>query len=132
MEKSDITRSSPNSKKIENTIKQAHSITEQNAKTSISNPVNRLSSLSGQKILITEPAKKNTPSFPMSSDNAKNHFKLNDFETQEIDSFDMAIYYAGQKCNTKVKGHPIKYVTISNNQPVMDHRKNLTRKNSKL
>lgn len=50
-EKSENTRSSPNSKKIENTIKKATQLV-QNAKTSISNPVNRLSSLSGPKNML--------------------------------------------------------------------------------
>jgi hypothetical protein len=55
------------------------------------------------------------PDFPMSAEDAKKHFKLNDFEMQEINEYDKKIYYAGQKCNTKVKGHPIKFVTVGNN-----------------
>lgn len=59
-----------------------------------------------------EQSKKSAPEFPMTSDDAKKHFKLTDFEKVEIDFYNKKIYYAGQKCNSKVKGHPVKYVTI--------------------
>lgn len=39
---------------------------------------------------------KNTPDYPMSAEDAKKHFKLSDFEKQEIDDYDKQIYYAGQ------------------------------------
>lgn len=65
-----------------------------------------------------EPVRKNTPDYPMTVEDAKRHFKLTDFELQEIENYDRQIYYAGQKCTTKIKGHPIKFVTISNNQAV--------------
>lgn len=54
---------------------------------------------------------------------------------QEINEFDRRVYYAGQKCNTKVKGHPIKYVTVANNEKsqsfLEQNRKSIHRSNSK-
>lgn len=82
-EKSDITRSSPTLKKLEETIKKANKVV-QNAKTSISNPVNRLSTISELKNnnLLAEGGlkPKKTPEYPMSAEQAKKHFKLNDYE----------------------------------------------------
>jgi len=84
-----------------------------NAKTSISNPVNRVSSLSGLRsgALLGEPGQlKRAPEFPMSSEDAIKLFKLNDFEIQESKQFDKRIYYAGQLCKTKIRSHPVKMV----------------------
>ena len=51
--------------------------------------------------------------YPLSAAEAQVHFKecLNDFENQEIKAYDKKIYYLGQNCKGKIKGHVIKYVT---------------------
>ena len=48
------------------------------------------------------------PSYPLSASDAISMFDcLNDFEKQEIFSFDKEIYYVGQDCKRKIKGHVI-------------------------
>ena len=67
-----------------------------------------------------EPVKE-IPEFPLTSQEALNYFAdhLNDFEKQEILDFSGKIFYLGQNCKQKVKGHAIKMVqnTASNIQP---------------
>lgn len=46
----------------------------------------------------------------MTAAEAIQHFTLTEFEIQEIVKYDKEIYYVGQNCKTKVKGHPIKMV----------------------
>ena len=45
----------------------------------------------------------------MSTQDATLHFadKLTDYEKQEIGKFDKHIYYLGQNCKKKIKGHII-------------------------
>jgi hypothetical protein len=50
------------------------------------------------------------PELPMTAAEAIQHFTLTEFEVQEIVKYDKQIYYVGQNCKTKVKGHPIKMV----------------------
>lgn len=50
------------------------------------------------------------PIFPLTAGDAINHFGtiLNEFEKLEIQSFSNEIYYLGQNCKKKIKGHIIK------------------------
>ena len=74
-----------------------------------------------------------TPEFPLSSDNALRLFEknLNDYEKQEISEFSGKIYYLGQHCNNKVKGHVIKMVANTNVKVTSKDRRNSTVSNSK-
>lgn len=47
------------------------------------------------------------PHYPMAADLAIQYFSnvLNDYEKQEIYKFDKHIYYLGQNCKKKIKGH---------------------------
>ena len=76
----EVTLSSP--KKVEDILKKAN-VAIVNSKTSISNPVNRLSSLSGKvngALIGDKNALKHAPEFPMTSEDAIKHLKLNDYE----------------------------------------------------
>ena len=77
MPETEVTLSSP--KKLEDTVKKANISAILNSKTSISNPVNRLSSLSG-KVTTEAAALKRAPEYPMSAEDATKQLKLNDFE----------------------------------------------------
>ena len=77
MPETEVTLSSP--KKLEDTVKKANISAILNSKTSISNPVNRLSSLSG-KVTTEAAALKRAPEYPMSAEDAIKQLKLNDFE----------------------------------------------------
>lgn len=50
------------------------------------------------------------PIFPLNAADAVKHFGniLNEFEKLEIQSFSNEIYYLGQNCKKKIKGHIIK------------------------
>ena len=53
---------------------------------------------------------KNEVKYPLSAQDAIKKFGqdvLNDYETQEILNFDNEIYYLGQNCKKKIKGHII-------------------------
>ena len=52
------------------------------------------------------------PEFPLSAEEALTHYStyLNEFEKQEIHDYSKKIYYMGQNCKNKVKGHVIKMV----------------------
>lgn len=47
------------------------------------------------------------PHYPMGAEKAIQYFSnvLNDYEKQEIYKFDKHIYYVGQNCKKKIKGH---------------------------
>ena len=45
-------------------------------------------------------------------DAVKNNDKMTDYEKEECVRYDNLIYYVGQLCKTKIKGHPIKYVNV--------------------
>lgn len=47
------------------------------------------------------------PQYPLSAKDAIKHFGniLNDYERQEMHMFDNEIYYLGQNCKRKIKGH---------------------------
>ena len=70
--------------------------------------------------------------FPLSMAGALIHYKdyLNDYEKQEIKDYDNQIYYVGQNCKTKIKGHVKKYVTNLQAQP--SHAFGTARRNSYL
>ena len=48
------------------------------------------------------------PEYPLTSLEAEQIYSLNDFELQEIKKYNKEIYYAGQNCKNKIRGHPIK------------------------
>lgn len=50
--------------------------------------------------------------YPITAAQALKKFRssLNDFEVQEVTKFDGAIYYCGQLCRDKIRGHVIKMV----------------------
>ena len=52
----------------------------------------------------------NQTEWPMSALDAIRQFTLTEFENQEIQNYDNSIYYTGNKCKSKIKGHPIKMV----------------------
>ena len=104
------TEVSSNAKKFESTTLKAVREIKNSAKTSISNPVNRLGNMSPLTKTLKEVE---TPELPMSAEEATKHLNLNDYEKEECKNFDKQIYYAGQNCTTKVKSHPIKYVVQS-------------------
>lgn len=56
------------------------------------------------------------PEFPLTSEEALTHYSsvLNDYEKQEIMDYNKKIYYLGQNCKSKVKGHVIKMVPNTN------------------
>lgn len=77
-----------------------------------------------------------TPDFPLTSEEALTHFSsyLNDYEKQEILDYSGEIYYMGQHCKNKVKGHikkMAKSADIPNNRSGKDRRNStLSSKNS--
>ena len=56
------------------------------------------------------------PEFPLTAEEALNRHSnmLNDYEKQEIAEYSKKIYYLGQNCKSKVKGHVIKMVPNTN------------------
>lgn len=95
-------------------------------KKTCANPQGPASSLSGQqftsKSVLTsrspnKDADEPTLDYPISASDALKHLRkyLNDHEKQEISKYDNEIYYVGQNCEKKIKGHVIKFVSDSMN-----------------
>lgn len=67
------------------------------------------------------------PELPLTADEAIKYYGryLNDYEKQEIQAFSGDVYYLGQNCRSKVKGHVIKMVANTNSKINNDRRSSL-------